>query len=136
MARKKPITIDDLWQMERLGTPSLSPDGAQAVVTVTRHTMDDNGSHGALWLLSTLGGRPRQLTACGDKDGQPQFSPRGDRIGFVAKRDQQGSKDSAPQFYLIPADGGEAQRVGSVATLSRNYQENWIRPLLADRPWF
>ena len=23
-------------------------------------------------------------------------------------------------------------RVGSVATLSRNYQENWIRPLLAD----
>jgi LysR family transcriptional activator of nhaA len=23
-------------------------------------------------------------------------------------------------------------RVGSVATLSRNYQENWIRPMLSD----
>ncbi|MGC4079595.1 MAG: LysR family transcriptional regulator [Rubrivivax sp.] len=28
--------------------------------------------------------------------------------------------------------GMERVRVGSVATLSRNYQENWIRPLLAD----
>lgn len=29
-------------------------------------------------------------------------------------------------------EGLERLRVGSVATLSRNYQENWIRPLLAD----
>ena len=116
MARKKPITLEDLWQMERLGMPSLSPDGAQAVLTVTRHQMADNSAHSALWLLSTLGGAPRQLTQCGDKDGQPQFSPRGDRVGFIARRDQQGQKDSTPQFYLIPVDGGEAQRIGHVAT--------------------
>ena len=30
------------------------------------------------------------------------------------------------------SDGRVHLRVGSVATLSRNYQENWIRPLLAD----
>lgn len=30
------------------------------------------------------------------------------------------------------SEGMERLRVGSVATLSRNYQENWIRPLLAD----
>lgn len=116
MARKKPITIEDLWQIERLGTPSLSPDGAQVVLGVSRHGMADNSTASALWLLSTLGGAPRQLTQCGDKDGQPQFSPRGDRIGFVAKREQQGSKDATPQFYVIPVDGGEAQRIGSVAT--------------------
>lgn len=29
-------------------------------------------------------------------------------------------------------EGVERLRIGSVATLSRNYQENWIRPLLAD----
>ena len=107
MARKKPITLEDLWQMQRLGTPSLSPDGAQVVLAVSRHEMADNSAHSALWLLSTLGGAPRQLTQCGDKDGQPQFSPRGDRIGFVARREQQGQKDSTPQFYVIAADGGE-----------------------------
>ena len=30
------------------------------------------------------------------------------------------------------SDGVTRLRVGSVATMSRNYQENWIRPLLAD----
>lgn len=113
---RKPITVDALWRMQRVGTPSLSPDGAQAVVAVSRFSMEDNKGHSSLWLLSTLGGAPRELTQCGDKDGQPHYSPRGDRIGFVARREQQGRKDDEAQFYVIPPDGGEAQRVGEVAT--------------------
>ena len=115
MAKKK-IDVDTLWKLERLGSVSLSPDGAQAAAAVTRYSMHDNKSHASIWLLSTLGGEPRALTQCGDKDGQPAFSPRGDWVGFIAKRDQQGLKDEAPQFYLIAPDGGEARRVGTVAT--------------------
>jgi dipeptidyl aminopeptidase/acylaminoacyl peptidase len=116
MARKKPITIEDLWQIERLGTPSLAPDGAQAVAAVSSYSMDDNSSASSLWLLSTLGGRPRRLTSCGDKDGAPRWSPRGDLIAFTAKREQQGSKDAEPQLYVIAPDGGEARRGAEVAT--------------------
>ena len=116
MAKQRPITIDDLWQLERLGAPSLSPDGAQAVATVTRFKMEDNTSSSRLLLLSTLGGAPRPLTQCGDKDGQPRWSPRGDRIAFVAKREQAGVKDDVPQLYLIAPDGGEAERSTTVAT--------------------
>jgi dipeptidyl aminopeptidase/acylaminoacyl peptidase len=113
---KRPLDVDTLWKLQRLGSVDASPDGAQAVVAVTDHSMHDNASHSALWLLSTLGGAPRRLTHCGDKDGQPAFSPRGDLIGFVAKRDQQGHKDATNQFYVIAPDGGEARRVGNVAT--------------------
>ena len=116
MARKKPFTVEELWQIERLGAPSLSPDGAQAVCSLARHSMDDNTSSSTLWLLSTLGGKARPLTQGGDKDSQPRFSPTGDAIGFIAKRDQQGAKDGQAQFYLIPPDGGEARRVAEVAT--------------------
>ena len=117
MARPKPLTVDDLWSMARLGSaPSLSPDGALAVCSLASFSMDENKSSAALWLLSTQGGAPRPLTQCGEKDGQPSFSPHGDLIGFVAKREQQGQKDEAPQFYVIPPDGGEARRVGDVAT--------------------
>ncbi len=116
MARKKNITVDDLWRMERLGSPSLAPDGAHAVVAVSKYSMADNKGASSLWLLSTLGGEPRQLTQCGDKDGQPRWSPHGDRIGFTARREQQGHKDEEAQFYVIPPDGGEARRVGEVAT--------------------
>jgi len=113
---KKNITVEDLWRIERLGTPSLAPDGAQAVAALTRFSMDDNKSASSLWLFSTLGGAPRPLTQCGDKDGAPRWSPRGDLIAFTAKREQQGKKDDEAQLYLIAPDGGEARRAAEVAT--------------------
>jgi len=116
MSKRHPITVEDLWQLASAGAPSLSPDGAQLVCALTRSSLSDNSSASALWLLSTLGGRPRQLTQCGSKDGQPRFSPDGQHIGFIAKREQQGHKDEAPQFYLIAPDGGEAERVAEVPT--------------------
>jgi dipeptidyl aminopeptidase/acylaminoacyl peptidase len=122
MSKTTPLTVAHLWQIQRLGAPSLSPDGAQAVATLTRHSMEDNKGASSLWLLSTLGGTPRALTQCGDKDGQPRWSPRGDRIAFVARREQQGSKDETPQLYLIAPDGGEARRVASVATGIEGYR--------------
>jgi dipeptidyl aminopeptidase/acylaminoacyl peptidase len=114
---KPPRTLNAelLLQIDRIGGLSLSPDGSQAVCSVSTPSLDDNRSRSALWLLSTSGGVPRPLTRCGDRDGQPAWSPRGDSIAFVAKREQQGSKDSAPQLYLIAPDGGEARRISNFA---------------------
>ncbi len=114
--KTRPITVDELWKFERLGAPSLSPDGAQAVASLTRYSMDENKASSQLWLLSTLGGEPRPLTASGDKDGAPRFSPRGDLVAFTAQREQQGTKDKTTQLYLIAPDGGEARRAATVAT--------------------
>ncbi|MFN3860615.1 MAG: S9 family peptidase [Roseateles sp.] len=108
--------VEALWALERIGAPSLSPDGAQAVAAVTRHSMQTNQARSSLWLFSTLGGAPRRLTEAGDKDGAPQWSPRGDLIAFTAKREQGGTKDEEPQLYVIAPDGGEARRVGQVPT--------------------
>jgi len=116
MAKKTNISVDDLWALQRLGAPSLSPDGAQVVTTLSSYSMEDNKSSSALWLLSTMGGAPRLLTTGGEKDGAARWSPRGDHIAFTAKRDQEGSKDDTPQLYLIAPDGGEACRAAKVAT--------------------
>ncbi|MDP9044498.1 MAG: S9 family peptidase [Pseudomonadota bacterium] len=113
--KKKPIGVDELWQLERVGGISLAPDGSQAVASLSSFSMADNKSQAHLWLLSTFGGEPRRLTLCGDKDGQPRWSPSGAEIAFVAKREQEGSKDETPQLYLIAADGGEARRVSRYA---------------------
>ncbi|MBU6194460.1 MAG: S9 family peptidase [Burkholderiales bacterium] len=117
------LTVESLWQLQRLGVPSLSPDGAQAVISATAYSMKDNKASSRLWLLSTLGGEPRALTQCGDKDSQPRWSParagdgeRSQLIAFTARREQDGRKDDAPQLYLINADGGEARRAADIAT--------------------
>jgi dipeptidyl aminopeptidase/acylaminoacyl peptidase len=112
----KAFDVDALWALDRIGEPSLSPDGAQAVAGVTRHSMDTNKAQSSLWLFSTLGGAPRRLTEAGEKDGNPQWSPRGDLIAFTAKREQAGAKDEEAQLYVIAPDGGEARRVGQVTT--------------------
>lgn len=116
MSTRTAFTLDDLWALDRVGAPSLSPNGRQAVASVTTASMQANHSHSRLWLLSTTGAAPRALTQCGDRDGQPAWSPRGDLIAFLSRREQQGHKDTAAQLYLIAPDGGEARRAVNLAT--------------------
>ena len=58
----KQLSVELLWQLKRLGAPSISPDGAQAVCAVAEPSVEENNIQSALWLLSTLGGQPRRLT--------------------------------------------------------------------------
>ena len=106
------LCAEDLWRLARPAQPTLSPDGAQACVSVSTYDMEENKGATKLWLLSTFGGEPRPLTEAGEKDGEPRWSPDGTRIAFVAKRD----KDEEPQLWLIAPDGGEARRVTRMPT--------------------
>ena len=117
--RKPPLTLEALWQIKRIGTPTLSPSGTLACAAVTSYAMEKNDGSTSLWLFPTgLGdarrngsGRARKLTA-GDKDSDPKWSPDGRWIAFTAKR----KDDDEPQLYVIAPDGGEARRLARVAT--------------------
>lgn len=109
------LCADDLWAFDRIGQLSLAPDGRQAVCSVASSSMDDNRSTSSLWLLPTYQRAARRLTHCGDKDGQAAWSPTGQQIAFLARREQQGCKDNTPQLYVIAPDGGEARRISSFA---------------------
>jgi dipeptidyl aminopeptidase/acylaminoacyl peptidase len=109
--KAKPLSVQTLWKIQRIGGVALAPDGATVVCTVTTPSMAENRSRSQLWLLPTAEGKARALTHCGDKDGQAAWSPQGERIAFIAKREQEGKADKTPQLYVIAADGGEARRV-------------------------
>ncbi len=110
--KKNHLSVEHLWQCERIGTPSLSPDGAWVVVDQTTYSMETNESTTQLWLYSTNGKTRKQLTSAGKKNTAPQWSPDGKLIAFCAKREG----DDAAQLYVIAPDGGEARRVTKLST--------------------
>ena len=114
-APQRPITIDDLWSLKRVGTGTVSPNGAWTCATVSSYDMQKNESSTQLWLLSTDGKTQRQLTR-GKRDGDPQWSPDGQWIAFVSKRGEGKDADEEGQLYLISASGGEARRVSQLVT--------------------
>jgi dipeptidyl aminopeptidase/acylaminoacyl peptidase len=106
------LTAEKMWSLQRLGDPSISPDGRLAVVPVTRFDVSENKGLTDLWLIPVNGGAAKQLTADAGADTQPVFSPDGKWIAFVSRRDE----DEQTQIYIIPVDGGEARRITSVPT--------------------
>ena len=110
------LHIESLLKLQRIGNVAVSPNGLQAVCTVTTPDLDQNRSSTSLWLLDTRGRRaPRRLTSAAGRHAQPAWSPQGDRIAFIGSREQDGSKDGTPQIYLIAPDGGEALRASAYA---------------------
>jgi dipeptidyl aminopeptidase/acylaminoacyl peptidase len=108
----QPLTVETMWQLKRLGDPSISPDGKLAVVPVTRFDVEKDQGYTNLWLVPTKSGKARQLTSGMTSDTTPTWSPDGRYIAFVSKR----ASDEDTQIYVIPVDGGEARRVTDVPT--------------------
>jgi len=109
----RPLSVEVLWEMDRVGSPVISPAGGHVVVPVTHWDTETDESETRLWLLSTDGGVQRPLTQTGASAGSPVFSPDGAALAFTSKRDE----DDAAQIYLLPMDGpGEATRLSEVPT--------------------
>jgi dipeptidyl aminopeptidase/acylaminoacyl peptidase len=107
------LTVERLWEMKRIGSPVISPDGKWVVAPVTRYTVDDDKSHTDLWLFAADGSVERPLTRHGSADGQPVFNPDGTHLAFVSRRDD----DDASQIYILPIrEPGEARRLTDVPT--------------------
>ena len=106
---KHPIAFDDMIKMHRVAEPQISPDGKWVAYTVATPDMDANRNVTNIWMVSTTGGAPQQLTQSGH-DTSPVWSPDGKTIAFLSSR----SGDS--QVYLLSLEGGEAQRLTKLST--------------------
>ena len=105
---KRPITIDDLLKLQRVGDPQISPDGATVVYAVTVPDKAANKSTHNLWIVPTRGGAPRQLTTSGS-DTDPRWSPDGKQLAFLS------SRGGEAQIYVLALAGGEANKVTTVS---------------------
>jgi dipeptidyl aminopeptidase/acylaminoacyl peptidase len=107
-----PFSAERSWEIQRIGSPAISPDGKTIVAAVTRYDLKDNKGLTDLWLWSGDGKVERALTTNPASDSSPLFSPDGQSLAFVRQR----NGDTAPQLYVMPLAGGEATRITNVPT--------------------
>lgn len=110
----RPVTHEDVWTMNRLGTPVISPDGQSAVVSVTEPSYEEDGDVKDLWLIDVNGERaPRRLTATREGESDVAWRPDGGAIAFAAKR----GEDEVAQIYVLDMTGpGEAVAITHLST--------------------
>lgn len=107
------LSVERLWQLERIGQPVTSNDGRFIVAPVTKFDVKADKGHTRLWLFSADGKQQTPLTAEGLRASEPVFSPDGNTLAFISQRD----KDDAGQIYLLSMNKpGEAQRLTEVPT--------------------
>ncbi|WP_394129447.1 prolyl oligopeptidase family serine peptidase [Shewanella maritima] len=108
---KKTLSVDVLWQLSRIGNPTISPNGDYIVAPVTEFDVPSDKGSTQLWLFDTEGKQQRAITAKGLRVSEATFSPDSNTLAFISKRDD----DDAGQVYLLPMNQpGEAQRLTEV----------------------
>jgi dipeptidyl aminopeptidase/acylaminoacyl peptidase len=107
--KHRTITAEDLYNLQVISEPRLSPDGMNAVYSLQRVDRNTEKKYNNLWIAPTQGAPSlRQFTFGDHKDLSPRWSPDGRQIAFLSNR---GDQDSPPQFYIIPFTGGEARQL-------------------------
>jgi dipeptidyl aminopeptidase/acylaminoacyl peptidase len=101
------FTVEDLVNMERVGTPAVSPDGTRVVYTVRSTDMAKNKGHTDLYLvdLRAANPAPKRLTSEASNSSDPEWSANGDAIYFLSAR------SGSSQVWRVSPEGGEAMQV-------------------------
>jgi dipeptidyl aminopeptidase/acylaminoacyl peptidase len=98
--------IDDLLNLQRVGSPAISPDGRWVAYTVRETNWEENAYETEIWAGD--GASTRQVTNAKKSSQQPAWSPDGRWIAFISDR------DGKRQVYRIAIAGGEAERLTDV----------------------
>ena len=103
--KPKYLTTETFYQMESVGNPEISPDGAE--IAFMRSSIDQmkDQMQSNLWLVDVNGQRPRELTQGEWRDSAPAWSPDGKRIAFLSNR------SGSSQIHVMWVDTHEVSQL-------------------------
>ena len=116
---RRPIRVDDLFEIKRIADPQFSPDSGWVAYTVSESSLENDSSETSIWMVSTSDGDEIRMTGKGTSGTQPRWSPDGKYLSFRSGRPEsefQGSSQSSrSQVWLLDRRGGEARQLTDIA---------------------
>ncbi len=107
---KRPLQLEDLFNMQRVSDPQLSPDGKTVAYVVGVVDKAANRTNTDIWLVPVTGGAATQVTNSPKADRHPRWSPDGKSILFESNR------EGSLQLYVITVATGETRKLTSLYT--------------------
>lgn len=102
------MTPELLWQLKRVSSPAVSPDGRRLVYGVRTYDVTANKGDTDLYLIGTDGGKPFRLTDLKGSESAATWRPDGQWIGFLS------SNGGSTQLWEVKADGKKLRQVTDV----------------------
>ena len=113
---KRTLKPSDIFRIQTVNTPVVSPDGKWVVYTVNNMDSAKDQSFTHLHMVSWDGRETLQLTRGEGSETSPQWSPDGKFISFLSSRE--GEKN---QVWLLNLKGGEPEKVTDEKGEMSNY---------------
>jgi dipeptidyl aminopeptidase/acylaminoacyl peptidase len=106
-ARIGKLTPGILWKFGRLIEAELSPNGEWLIFTVTRYNLSENRGNTEIFIVSSKGGEPVQLTFSNESESNIKWSPDGSKIGYLC------SSGNISQIWEMKPDGSGKHKISS-----------------------
>ena len=118
------FTALDIFQLERVVDPQISPDGGQIVYARSSFDIMTDAGTSNLWIIDADGSDHRPLKSGGDTYVQPRWSPDGGRLAYVS------NEDEGFQIYARWMDTGQEAKLTNLTRgpggLAWSPDGNWI----------
>jgi dipeptidyl aminopeptidase/acylaminoacyl peptidase len=106
-AATRPVAAEDLYKLNFVSNPQISPDGSRVVFVVSRMNGPKDTYDTDLYLVDTTGGAARRLTNT-HHDSNPMWSPDSRTIAFVRAPSKKGER---PQIYAYDVSTGRVKQL-------------------------
>ncbi|KGR80001.1 S9 family peptidase [Ureibacillus manganicus] len=102
---KRLLGAEDLYKIQSVSNPQISPNGDEAVFIRTEIDEKDNKYYAQLFHVQLTTGVISQWTFGKERISSPKWSQDGQQVAFLSNRDEKN------QLYVMNKNGGEAKKV-------------------------
>ena len=101
------MTPEALWAMGRIGSFNVSPNGKEAVYTVSYYSVKQNKSHSVVYTMNLEDLKEKLLTTSTKSESSPVYLNEGKQIAFLS------SESGSSQVWIMNADGSDRKRISN-----------------------